>query len=526
MKPVTDPNLLKQLDSGMRPVTDEALISQLEGRNSNVIKDIALGGLRGAANIGATLVAPGDYLTDLEQGKDLGTSRAARKKSLDDFFSRNANKESIAYKGAELASEIAGTAGVGGVLAKVAKFAPKLATALETGGFKLGGEAATTVGGKVADAATRAGAGAAVGATAAGLVDPESAGTGAAIGAVLPGAVKAAGAAGKAIAPKKASEEVVSLFNRAKELGIDIPADRISNSRPLNAIASSLNYVPFSGRAATEEKMVSQFNRAISRTFGQDSDNVTGALKKANLELGTKFEQTLSNNGLKIDDAFIDDLGKNMRTAINELSESEAKIIGRQVDDIISKGAETGFLDGQAAYNIKKTLDRIGSRNTNEAFYARELKKSLMGALDRSLGPKQAAEFKQLRQQYGNMLDLESVAQRGAEGGVSIGRLSNMKDLNNKELSELADIAAQFLKTRENPHGAAQRVVMGTLAATMGGPVALAAGVGAGRVANSVLNSSTLKNAMLKDRAAQNKLLEIAGGPVARSIAYTSSTNP
>jgi hypothetical protein len=274
--------------------------------------------------------------------------------------------------------------------------------------------------------------------------------------------------------------------------------------------------------------MVSQFNRAISRTFGQNSDNVTGALRKAELDLGTKFERVLSQNTVKYDKQLIDDLVSSLDTAGKELTEGEAKVIGKMVDDIFDKAKRVGndlVLEGQAAYNIKKSLDRIGNRNTNEAFYARELKKSLMGALDRSLGPTEAAAFKDLRKQYGNMLDIETIAQRGAEGGVSIGRLANMRGINNGELNELADIAAQFLKTREAPHGAAQRIVLGTIglgaAGATGTVPLLAGGVTAGRVANSALNSNAMKNAMLGNQVPRNNLL---ADPVTRALIYNSAT--
>lgn len=497
-------------------------------------KDLALGAVKGAANIGSTLLAPLDFARDkvrqIATGEVRNTNKD-RRALTSQFMAENANPDSNAFAVGELGSEIAGTAGVGGTVAQgiraipwLAKTAPRLASAIESGGFTLGGTPATGVGGKAAEMALRATGGAVVGGASAGLVDPSNAPAGMAIGGALPVGVKAAGAAGKAVRQaiaKDVEPEVAALYQRAKDLGIEIPADRLTNSKPLNAVAASLDYLPFSGRAATEEKMVSQFNKAISRTFGQDSDNITGALRKADLDLGTKFERTLSSNKVALDNNFVGDMAGVVQKAANELSEGEAKIIAKQVEDIISK-ANVGMIDGQAAYNIKKTLDRIGNRQTNEAFYARELKKSLMAALERSLGPAKAAEFKTLRQQYGTMLDLESLAQNGAEGGISIGRLANMKGINNQELQELADIAAQFLKTRENPHGAAQRVVMGAaLAATHDFTGILPAiAVGGGRASNMLLNSNSVKNAMLgRSQPGRNLLAD----PAMRALIYETN---
>lgn len=481
-------------------------------------KNVAMGALKGASDIGATLLSPIDKATDvvmgdrgpnvsgLVTGKQPLSRNEERRASLKSFFEQNADPSSLMFKGGELSADIAGTAGVGGVLAggaRVVGAAPKIVSALESGGFNLGSRPAAGFAGRAADAATRTGASAAVGGTSAGLINPENAATGAVLGGALPGAVKAAGAAGRALSGD-VSSEVVALYQKAKSLGIDVPADRIVNSRPLNAVASSLNYVPLSGRAGTEEKMVSQVNRALSRTVGQESDNVTGSLRKAAIDLGDKFEITLKSNSVKADDKLVNELVGHLQTADKELGADGAKIIGNQIEEILSKVGPNGTIDGQAAYNIKKTLDRIGNRNVPEAYYARELKKSLMGALNRSLGPEEAAAFAKTRQQYGNMLDLEGIAQNGAEGGVSIARLANMRNINNPELQDLADISAQFVRSRESPHGAAQRVVLGAMGgfaahtAPAAAPV-IAGGIAAGRAANTALNSETLKKLLMKE---------------------------
>lgn len=519
------------------PVTGVA--AKLDKKLQTVPRDLALGALKGATNIGSTLLRPVDAATDA-----LGLTKNAaqeRKAKLGEFYKENADPESLASKGGELASEIAGTAGAGPVVAAgakaipiIAKYAPKLVAAIESGGFKLGTPAATTTAGKVADATTRVAGGAITGGASAGLVNPSDATTGAVIGGALPPAVKVAGAAGKALA-SEVSPEVVALYNKAKSLGIDVPADRITNSKPLNAVASSLNYVPLSGRAGTEEKMASQFNRAVSRTFGQDSDNVTSALRKASTALGDKFELTLKGTGVKADQDLINDLVTNIDKANRELGPDSAKIIGNMADDLMGKIGANGMIDGQAAYNVKKALDRIGSRNSNEAYYAREMKKSLMGALNRSLGPDEAKAFAKVRQEYGNMLDLEGIAQNGAEGGVSIARLANMKNINNQPLQELADIAAQFLKTRESSHGAAQRVAM---AVTRGGLLSggatsaalapasiplVAGGIAAGRAANTALNSNALKDLMLDQAGTAAKVHRIAGNKTLRALMYNEA---
>ena len=160
-------------------------------------KDYQLGGLKGAAEIGATLLSPIDRMM----------GKTDRRQQLAEF-AKDTGSDTALGKTGELAMQIAGTAGVPGAIAKpVAGLAPKFAQAIQSGGFNLGGPAATTIGGKAADALTRVAGGAIAGGASAGLVNPESADTGAVIGAALPPAVKAAGVTGKAL--KSAGEHIL-----------------------------------------------------------------------------------------------------------------------------------------------------------------------------------------------------------------------------------------------------------------------------------------------------------------------------
>jgi hypothetical protein len=479
------------------------------------IGNLAAGAVRGAGSIGATIMAPLDYAArasgiDNEfvgpNGSLLG--RTDRRQAMDEGLRiMGADPQSMMFQGGKLAGEIAGTAGSGGILAKgVTAAAPMLiragasapvlsgvTNALSTSGFQAGATPGVT------NVLSRIFGGTAAGGASAGLVNPQDAGVGAVVGGILPGATSLAGKAGGFIRGKisgSVEPEVAELAKRAKELGIDIPADRITNNKPMNALSSTLNYVPFSGRAATESGMESQLNKALSRTFGQDSDNVTQSLRKASDKLGGEFDSVLKNNTVKVDDTFLNNLSAIQGTADRELGSDGMKAINGQIDELLSKGA-SGEIDGQAAYNIKRTLDRIGRRNAPEAFHALELKGALMEALNSSIGPEAAAAFKTTRQQYGNMLSLEKIAQNGVEGGVSVARMANMKNINNPDLQELADIAAQFVKTRESQHGSMQRAVVGAGAGVLGGVPSLIGGAALGRGVNSALNSNMLRNAFM-----------------------------
>ena len=171
--------------------------------DKGILQNLALGALKGSTDEGTTLLTPADWAYDKTTG-NTGTHQW-RKDKLAQFYDENANPDSLSFKLGSLASNIAGTAGVGGALGSVAKMipaltrvAPALPAALESGGMSLGGATASTAGQVAKNIATRAGAGAVVGGTSAGLINPDEAGIGAAIGAVMPGAIRTAGEVGKA----------------------------------------------------------------------------------------------------------------------------------------------------------------------------------------------------------------------------------------------------------------------------------------------------------------------------------------
>lgn len=488
------------------PVSENGLVGLGAGLGAGV-GQVALGAQRylgrGLQEVGANTI--GDWLVnDAVQGRAKLAAEVSPYKEV----------SPVMAGGGELAGNIAATlpvarllgAGVNALAPVAGRAAPalnRLTESLRSGGILTGAPAATTTAGRLGDAAIRVAGGAGTGAVSAGLVNEGDVGLGATVGGAFPIAARAVGAGaqalGRSLTGGGVSDPVRNLAGRAAELGIDIPADRIANSKPLNSVAAGLNYVPFSGRAAVEDRMQDQLNTALTRTFGQNSKNVTQALRQARTDLGAEFDRVLRSTAVRVDDQLLDDLVAAGERATKELETGQAAIIKNQIDEILLK-ADSGVMDGQAAYNIKKTLDRIGKQNTPQAFYSDDLRRTLMEAMNRSMSPEAASAFAQTRKQYGNMLTLDRLAQGGADGNVSIARLGNLRDVRDPELRDLVDISAQFLKPRESSHSASQRAfaTMGAAGAgAFGGAGALFGGIAAGRGVNKLLDSAMVRNAIM-----------------------------
>lgn len=319
----------------------------------------------------------------------------------------------------------------------------------------------------------------------------------------------AAGLAGQGIAQgvsraaKGASDvigdEVKNLAQLARDKwGIAIRGDQVLNSKPVNAVSAALDYIPFSGSGASKNNLQKQFNTALAKSIGETSDNPAFAIKQAEDKLGAEFDRVLQATPVKADDAFTNEMAGIMQNARNEMTDQQFGVMQRQMDNILGKVQAGDVIDAQAAYNIKKGLDRIGKSNDSTlATYATEMKKALMDALNRSLGPEEAAKFAATRGQYSNLMALRKIVPRGAEADISPARLANMKGYMTQDLNELADIAATFLKPRVGDSGTAQRLA--SMAAVGGGVPAAAMnpallipaglGIGAARGLNKMANS-------------------------------------
>jgi len=176
-----------------------------------MLGEAAMGGVRGAARLGTTAMLPIDAATDFikgDKGQNLSglitgqqpiSRNEERERTIDQFMGERANTDSLLYKGGDIAAQIAGTSGVGGILGKGASKIPggaKYAELLSSGGFKLGG---ADTGNKLANALLRFGGGAATGGAATAMVSPEDAGTGALISGATPLAVQGAAKVGQLI---------------------------------------------------------------------------------------------------------------------------------------------------------------------------------------------------------------------------------------------------------------------------------------------------------------------------------------
>lgn len=158
--------------------------------------NLAAGAARGAGSIGATLLSPIDAAARAIGIQNSFIGRDDRREAMTQGLqTMGADPESLAFQAGKIGTEIAGTAGIPGAMARTAQATGAAAPVIAA--LRSGGLASPGAGSALQNAALRVAGGASVGGAAAGLVNPEDMTTGAAIGAALPAAQAALRGAGQ-----------------------------------------------------------------------------------------------------------------------------------------------------------------------------------------------------------------------------------------------------------------------------------------------------------------------------------------
>lgn len=409
-----------------------------------MLTNIGMGALKGASDIGATLLRPVDAVLNATGLTD--KTNAERRAQLAQFFQENANPDSLAFKGGELGAGIAGTAGVGGALGKgvtaaakvipsLSPYAQTLSTALGSGGFRLGGAPAATGGQMLVNGATRIGAGALVGGASAGLINPSDAGTGALIGGAMPVVAGIAGEAGRALKaaiydPLVNPDKIMSrtLLRAVGERNAPSVAASLSNS-------AATPGVRFSAAEATGNPALA----AIEDSF--KAGNAGGALNQA----GQSNRNALANalRGIAQDESAVTAAETARRQATNPLYTA-----ARNSDAVADPS------------RVVSLIDRITAKNpANKALVSplSEIRDSLFQSYEPAARANDA--WKSMTETIGkkmNAEDLDSIRQaRVLMSRVKTGAIApeeaiaSLKDLNtsSKTASDALDYARQLMKT-------------------------------------------------------------------------------
>lgn len=380
------------------------------------------------------------------------------------------------------------------------------------------------------------------------LKNAATSGAGAVVGGVvIPKAVGATVQAGKNALRGLAGNvtpEALALAAKAEQMGIKVNAAQLGDSKFLKTLSSSLEQMPFTGAAQVSSKQRGDYTRAVSRTFGENTDKVTPAVYgAARTRLGQQFDDLSMRNTLNVDSKLMDDLDGILSSATQFGDDSTIKAVNSAYDRLIKQsnaaadmtggkaGAKTVMeMPGAAYSSLDKQLGNIIKGGGEKGTYIKEMQNVIRDAMDRSISPADQAAWTQARTQYKNLKAVRDIVARDAgDGNIPPAQLLNA--LNNTEagkeamamgnrgtLGELGHIGKQFVKDSVPNSGTAQRAIaMGLIGgggfAFGASPVEvagmLAGGATAGRLVNKILMSPKVIESLSKQGMTVKDLMKL-----------------
>ncbi len=223
-----------------------------------------------------------------------------------------------------------------------------------------------------------------------------------------------------------ASAAYQKAVNVLENAGIPLDAAQKSGSALLGRLRSGFADNPFTAGAQQKlnDSQRAGFNRAVLNTIGEDATHATSTVMgAAENRINGVFKDILDRNNVAINDATVSRIGAVQSSAL----ESEKKPVAAIANRIIDSVGKDGSIKGQVAYGIKKDLDRLAqSADSDLAYHARQLRSTLMDAVNDSLNEADKKAFATARLQFSNMKKIEPAIDKEGSGNISAPRLANV----------------------------------------------------------------------------------------------------
>lgn len=270
-----------------------------------------------------------------------------------------------------------------------------------------------------------------------------------------------------------ASAGVKKAVDVLESAGVPLDAAQRTGSTFFNKLRSSFSDNPFTAGPQAElvATQKAAYNRAVLRTIGEDAEAATpDVMGRAEARINGVFKDVLDRNRIGVNDSMLARVGAIQKAA----NEEEKKPVVAIANRLMSAVEDDGAIAGQAAYAVKKDLDRLASSaDSTLAYHARQLRSTLMDGINGSLNDADRAAFSEARGQFANMKKIEGAIDRMGSGDVSPAKLANVfaQKVNRsisiygkgpQELHDLAQAGNMLLPDRNPNSGSVARAVMQT----------------------------------------------------------------
>lgn len=315
---------------------------------------------------------------------------------------------------------------------------------------------------------------------------------------LTPAAVKAGA---KALTPT-VDEGIKEVGRLAQKYNIPLSIDQITNSKAIKTAQKASQELPFSGQAGFRDKQVAAWNRAVTKTLGEESDRITPEfIDNRFTALGKQFNN-LGKGEVHSPSAITSKVNSIVQDAIDAGASKEAtdgfrNFVKREINSNLNPD---GTIKGETLNKIRAKANAT-ARNSNN-FDSKTLYHNFESEIIDTLLPDTLAkkEFSQLKGQYKNLLAIEPLLKSEKGGVISPTLLSNRMGAvfgrqyyrgKAGELGELARIGKQLLPELGGSDTFQKGLFAGSVLTGAANPATIplmVGGVAANRAAQSGIN--------------------------------------
>lgn len=223
--------------------------------------------------------------------------------------------------------------------------------------------------------------------------------------------------------------------------GIPLRASDI-NPTPVKHLAhAATDALPGSGSSSAHEAAQKGYNRALAKTMGQETDDLSAGLRDARADLGKTYDALAARNTAQLDPQrhgsalrqALDDFRNMDLSPDKKVSDELDQYLGRLVTDATPNPVTGTFDLSGDMYKKLRTQARQGAQKYAKTdpdlagFYHR-VKEVLDDSIrtSASITPEDAALYRLTDKQWGNMRTLENIAPKDASGDADFGSLARV----------------------------------------------------------------------------------------------------
>jgi len=327
----------------------------------------------------------------------------------------------------------------------------------------------------------------------------EGAQEGAIGGALIGGALPAVGTAVRGAILPKIEGAAQALAQRAKQFNIPLSMDQVAPSKFRKTVKKVSQQIPFSGVDAFEDTQTKAFTKAVARTIGQETDNLSPAvMKNFKRDAEKKFGDVLIGVDIK---STADDVVK-----LNNIYKEAESSLGSDLLSIVKKNIDSTIKDIDATDLKGVKLTSMRSSLLNKTQKAQGEAKQFIGDIvdvvediaERNAPASKVSKLREARREWRNYKTIEPLLEKSTDGTINPVLLSNRV------------AASKYIKASEADIGSDDLVDLGRIGKELlvksgGSDTFEKTALGAGLV-GAAFNPQT--GALLAGTAAANRLMQ------------------